>query len=120
MPKQERKTHPAADYQIGAKVRVRDSVKDYDYPDIPLGGWAGTIAETHDGGMYTIRWSKETLASIHSDFKKRCNKDGLEFDKYWMGADGLEADPGGPLEIEQPQHISTSFCRRKTKMTGSD
>ena len=26
---------------------------DADYPDMPLGGWAGTIAEVHGDGMYT-------------------------------------------------------------------
>jgi hypothetical protein len=107
VPKQKSKTATAAAYKIGQKVRVRHGVKDYDYPDMPLGGWAGTIAKVHDDGMCTIRWSKKTLASIHSVFKKRCEKDGLEFDQYFIGADDLEPDPGGPLEIEQPQKIST-------------
>ena len=107
MPKQKSKTPSAAAYKIGEKVRVRHGVKDYDYPDMPLGGWTGTIAKVHDDGMYTVRWSKETLASIHSVFKKRCEKDGLEFDQYFIGADDLEPDRGGPLEIEQPRKIST-------------
>ena len=107
MSKQKSKKPPAAGFQIGDKVRVKHGVKDNDYPDVPLGGWAGTIAEVNEGGIYTVRWSKETLASIHPVFEKRCEKDGLEFDQYWLGADDLEQDTGGPLEIEQPKKITT-------------
>ena len=32
-----------ARFQIGAKVRVKSSIRDSDFPDIPLGGWAGTV-----------------------------------------------------------------------------
>ncbi len=92
MANQKRKKLPAAEFQISEKVRVRHGVKDGDYPDMPLGGWAGTIAEFSDNGIYTVRWSEETLASIHPVFEKRCEKDGLEFDQYWLGADDLELD----------------------------
>ena len=107
MSKQKSKKLPAAEFQIDDKVRVRHGVKDGDYPDMPLGGWAGTIAEISDNGIYTVRWSEETLASIHPVFKKRCEKDGLEFDQYWLGADDLEPDTGDPLDIEQPTKITT-------------
>ena len=40
-------------------------------------------------------------------FEKRCEKDGLEFDQYWLDADDLEPDTSGPLEIEQPKKITT-------------
>ena len=105
--KQKRKKLPAAEYRIGDNVRVKEGVKDNDYPDMPLGGWAGTIAEVNKDGICTVRWSKETLASIHPVFEKRCEKDGLEFDQYWLGADDLEQDTGDPLEIEQPKKITT-------------
>lgn len=107
MSKQKRKKLPAAEYRIGDNVRVQEGVKDNDYPDMPLGGWAGTIAEVNKDGIYTVRWSIETLASIHPVFEKRCEKDGLEFDQYWLVADDLEPDTGGPLEIEQPKKITT-------------
>jgi hypothetical protein len=57
--------------------------------------------------MYSVRWSKETLASIHPVFNKRCEKDGLVFEQYWLGADDLEHDAGGPLDIVQPTAITT-------------
>ena len=64
------KSRRAAQFRIGDKVRVRHGVLDNDYPDMPLGGWAGTISETHDD-TYLVRWSKETLAAIHPVYKSR-------------------------------------------------
>jgi hypothetical protein len=74
---------------------------------MPLGGWAGTIQEIHKDGMYTVRWSRETLAAIHPVFKKRCERDGMVLEEYWLGEDDLEPDAGGPLDIEQPTEIAT-------------
>ena len=38
--------------QVGDRVRVKQGIRDADYPDMPLGGWAGAILEVHDhGGM---------------------------------------------------------------------
>jgi hypothetical protein len=105
MSKQRNKTPSTANFKRGDKVRVRHGVRDVDYRDTPLGGWAGTITEVLHGGMYTVRWSEETLASIHPVFKKRCEKDGLDFDLYWIGGNDLEPDTGGPLKIEQPTRI---------------
>ena len=105
--KRKQEKSPSAQYRPGDKVRVRKGVKHADYPDIPLGGWTGAIDEVHDDGMYTVRWSQETLDSIHPVFKKRCEKDGLVFDQYALGDDDLEPDPGGPLDIEQPKQITT-------------
>ncbi|MCS7469125.1 hypothetical protein NZK35_20930 [Stieleria sp. ICT_E10.1] len=85
----------------------KHGVKDQDYPDIPIGGWAGSIVEVADDGIYTVRWSDETLASIHPVFKQRCEKDGLEFDRYWLDESDLELDNGDPLDIEQPTKITT-------------
>lgn len=102
-----RKRPSAVLFRPGDKVRVRRGVKDADYSDMPLGGWVGTIAEVHDDGICTVRWSQETLDSIHPVFTKRCEKDGLVFDQYSLGDDDLEPDPGGPLDIEQPKQITT-------------
>ena len=52
------------DFQIGAKVRVRSGVRDPDFPDIPLGGWAGTVKEVERAeGEVTclIAWDRATL-----------------------------------------------------------
>jgi len=93
-------------FRIGDKVRVRPGVMDNDYPDMPIGGWAGTVLETHEGNTHVVRWSDETLTSIHPVFKNRCENDGLNFEQYSIGADDLELDTAGPLNIEKPRQIT--------------
>jgi hypothetical protein len=88
-------------------VRVKPGIRDTDYPDMPMGGWAGTITEVEKNGLCMVRWSKETLDSIHPVFKGRCEKDGLELEHYWLPQDDLEPDQGDPLEIECPEQITT-------------
>jgi len=107
MPKKRRASSPVANFKVGDKVRVKHGITDVDYPDMPLGGWAGAISEVHNDGMYTVRWSQETLDAIHPVFKKRCERDGMVLEEYWLGDDDLERDPGGPLQIEQPTKITT-------------
>jgi len=93
-------------FRPGDKVRVRRGVKDVEYSDIPLGGWAGVITEIDDG-LCTVKWAKETLASIHPVYRSRCERDGSDFEIYWIEPDELEPDKGGPLDIEQPTRIIT-------------
>jgi uncharacterized protein YodC (DUF2158 family) len=96
-----------AKFRVGDRVRVKHGIRDPDYPDMPLGGWAGTVSEAPKDGMATVRWSRETLAAIHPVFKKRCERDGMELEEYWLGEDDLESDAGGPLNIERPTEIAT-------------
>src|SRR3989304_5292679 len=107
MTKKRRQPAPAK-FKVGDRVRVKHGITDVDYPDMPLGGWAGTIIEVHKDGMSEIRWSEETLASIHPVIKKRCEKDGLSLEQYGLDEGGLEPDTGGPLDIEQPAEITTN------------
>ena len=93
-------------FKVGDRVRVKHGVLDTEYPDMPLGGWAGTISEIDRHGTCTVQWSKETLASIHPIYRKRCAIDGTVLEEYWLGDDDLEPDPGEPLSIEQPTHIT--------------
>ena len=94
-------------FKVGDKVRVKHGVKDVDYPDMPLGGWAGTVFEVDKYDTFTIRWSKETLAAIHPVFKKRCEKDGLDLEECASDRRRFGARPGGPLNIVQPTKITT-------------
>ena len=95
-----------AKFKIGDRVRVKPGIQDEDHPDIPLGGWAGTISEVHKRGIYSVRWSQETLASIHPIYKRRCAIDGNVLEEYWLGEEDMEPDLGGPLAIEQPIKIT--------------
>ena len=105
--KRKAKKPVVTNFKVGDKVRVRKGVMDVEFPDMPMGGWAGTISEIHKDGIYTVRWSKETLDVIHPVFKKRCERNGMVLEEYWLGDSDLEPDSGGPLEIEQPKEIKT-------------
>ena len=94
-----------ARFKVGDRVRVRPGVRDEEHPDIPLGGWAGTISEVCRQSLHCVRWSRETISRIHPICKKRCAIDGTYFEEYWLEDDDLEPDPGGPLSLEQPTEI---------------
>jgi len=94
-------------FEIGDKVRVKHGIKDVDYPDMPLGGWVGTVTEVQGANTFTVRWTEETMEAIHPVFKQRCEIDGLDPEEYVLSGDDLEPDTGGPLCIEQPTKITT-------------
>jgi len=102
-----RKPPGPAKLKVGDRVRVKRGIRDVDYPDMPLGGWAGTVTEVCGADTFTIRWSQETLDAIHPVFKNRCGIDGLDPEEYVLTGDDLEPDTGGPLDIEQPTEIKT-------------
>lgn len=108
MPKQRRKLKPRAParFKVGDRVRVRHGIRNLEHPDMPLGGWAGTIARVDRGGTCLVQWSRATLARIHPICKKRSAIDGTEFEEYWLSEQDLEPDSGGPLAIEQPTRIT--------------
>ena len=83
------KTDEQAKFSVGCLVRVRFGVKDYDFPDTPLGGWAGKIINVEAGNppCYLIRWNQQTLASIHPVYRNRCERDGLDFQEMHLGED---------------------------------
>ena len=96
-------------FSMGNAVRVRPGVTDPDFPDTPLGGWEGTIAKVENGNppTYLIRWNQKTLFTIHPIYRKRCERDGLDFEEMWLGEEDLELDTGGAVALEQPTKIVT-------------
>lgn len=98
-----------AKFAVGDAVRVRVGVNDPDFPDIPLGGWAGKINEVEESEppLYLIRWSRETLRDMRPVYRNRCERDGLDHEEMRLGEDELEADVGGPVVLEQPTKIVT-------------
>jgi len=99
----------SARFAVGDAVRVRSGIPDPEYPDVPLGGWAGKITGVQEGDppLYDIHWSQETLRLMHPIYRKRCERDGLDFEEMRLGEDELEADAGGPVILEQPTKIVT-------------
>jgi hypothetical protein len=92
----------------GAAVRAKPGIKDPDYPDIPLGGWAGTITDIDRSSRpvaYLIEWNQATLDAMHPVFRQRCLRDDVNFQEFWLDEDNIEEDSGPPLPVEQPAQI---------------
>ena len=96
-------------FSLGDAVRVKLGVTDPDFPDIPFGGWAGTIAAVEDGDprTYLVQLNERTLNRIHPIYQKRCERDGLEASQVWMLEEDLEPNVGQSVEIELPTAIVT-------------
>ena len=97
-------------FQVGNKVRVKPGVSDPDFPDMPLGGWSGTVTEVEqadDQITYEIKWNKRTLNGMHPVYLKRCERDGLEMESMRLGEEDIEPDDGTQVSLEQPTQIKT-------------
>lgn len=96
-------------FKVGDKVRVCSGVPDPDYDDLPIGGWAGTIAKVQKGEppTFLVRWSNQTLENQSSIYQKRCERDGFDSSEMWLGEGDLEPDLGGELRIERPKNVVT-------------
>ena len=87
-------------FQVGDKVRVKSGLIDPDFPDIPLGGWTGTVTEIieHVGQINCVfKLDDRNLESIHPIYRKRCERDGLDFETMGLGETDLEPDDGTPV-----------------------
>jgi hypothetical protein len=103
-------------FQPGDKLRVKYGVRDPDFPDIPLGGWSGTVKEVERAKgetTYLVTWDRATLKGMHPIYKERCERDGLELESMWLGEEDLELDDGTPVSIEQPTSIVTKPLSEK-------
>ena len=103
-------------FEPGMKVRVKHGIRDPDFPDIPLGGWAGTVKEVEQAKgetTYLIVWDRTTLRGMHPVYKKRCERDGLELESMWLGHLDLEPDDGTRVPIERPTAIVTKPLSEK-------
>ncbi len=98
----------AAGFAVGDRVRTKPGVMHGQYPDIPLGGWVGTITKIAwlVPLSYEVRWTDETLAAAHPVYGKRCRRDDDAPETYWLDEGDLDADcPDGPVEMEQPANL---------------
>jgi hypothetical protein len=95
-------------FKVGDQVRVKSGVRDPDFPDLPLGGWSGTITEIikHKGRINCVfKLDGRTLASLHPVFRRRCEVDGLDYETMGLGQEDVELDDGTPCPIEQPTSV---------------
>jgi hypothetical protein len=103
------RTKTLARFKVGNTVRTKSGVTDPDFDDVPIGGWVGTVSDAEHGNpaTYLIKWNQHTLANIHPVYRKRCERDGLDYEEMWLSEDDLEPDTGTPTKIEQPTKIAT-------------
>ena len=97
-------------FGVGDRVRVKRGVADPDFPDIPLGGWVGTVREIDRSSkllLCLIRWSQHTLDGVHPVFRKRCERDGFVYEDMWLDEKDIEPETGEYVPIEQPEAIQT-------------
>ncbi len=102
--KRRRREAPLA-FAVGERVRARRGATDPDFPDMPLGGWAGTVSDIDRSvspPLVLVEWNQFTLEHVHPVFLKRCERDGLEREVMWLRADDLEPDDGTPRPMEEP------------------
>jgi len=98
-----RKISPAK-FSAGDSVRVKPGIADPDYPDFPIGGWVGRIAEVEAGNLASclVRWTQTTLDAMNPIYRNRCDRDGLDAKAMWLAEDDLEPDTGQRIAMEQP------------------
>ena len=79
---------------VGTRVRVKSHIMDPDFPDLPLGGWVGEIADVQEGRArnYLVRWSRDTLRRVHPVVRERCERDDMCFDRIWLLEGDLEPE----------------------------
>jgi hypothetical protein len=95
-------------FSVGDRVRAKRGVIHSQYPDIPLGGWVGTVQNIAwlIPISYQVEWTEETLAAAHPVYRKRCWRDEERPDVYWLDEGQIELDSAEtPIEMEQPTNL---------------
>jgi len=95
-------------FRSGDKVRVKLGTRDPDFPDFPLGGWAGTIRELDQDSerhLYEVIWTDATLEQAPPIYRHRCEREGLDPESMWLAEEELILDPGGPVALEPPGQL---------------
>ncbi len=98
----------AAQFAVGDRIRTRRGVLHSQYPDIPLGGWVGTVTQIAwlIPISYEVQWTEETLAAAHPVYAKRCRRDDANPEVYWLDEEEMEPDANNePVEMEQPTNL---------------
>ena len=79
---------------IGTRVRVKPNVTVPEFPDVPCGGWTGSIdnliGKSKPDPKYVVEWDEETIARMPPDYRDRCEKNGLFFRMACLSGDQIE------------------------------
>src|SRR5215470_5318727 len=104
-------TEPNPVFAVGTRVRVKPGTPP-DYPDFPIGGWAGTIQEIQQDVAplrYLVKFDIRTLVQVHPIYRKRCERDDFSATHMWLREDDIEPATGEPTVIEQPTRIESDY-----------
>jgi hypothetical protein len=101
-------------FRVGDKIRVKYGVIDPDFPDIPLGGWSGTVKAV-DQKNCELKWDKRSLTGMHPVYSKRCERDEFDLETMWLGEEEIEFDDGTPAPLEQPAELTTPPLSEKNR-----
>ena len=74
---------------IGDHIKVKDGIKDPDFPENELSGYTGSI-KVIKGNNVEILWDKKTLNNMTEEFIERCDKKNLDHTE--MGLEISEID----------------------------
>jgi hypothetical protein len=98
--------YPRPKFSAGNLIQVNDDVMDYDWGNLPIGGWVGKITEIHrekDGPKYDVDWSDETMKKCHPIYEKLANLEDLNFGTYCrLDEDKIHAFTGGKVMLVNP------------------
>ena len=102
--------YPLPIYAVGSFVQVNDDVMDYNWDDLPLGGWVGEVTKIHreaGGPKYDVRWTAETLAKCHPVYKALAELEGLRIDEFdKLAEEELHTFTGGEVILVDPVDVS--------------
>jgi hypothetical protein len=89
--------------QFAAKslVRAKAVVTAPDHPDLPIGGWLGTVSQIRRG-MCLVHWNQATQEAVRPIHQQRLPQDDRKcLTAMWLPETALEGDPGEPLCIDR-------------------
>jgi hypothetical protein len=95
-----RKKRSLPKFAVGSLIRVKTGVTAPNYPNMPLGGWLGTVSQV-SGGMCLVKGSGAPFDAIPPIYHQWCELEGVDIDATWLQEVALEGDPGEPLCIEE-------------------
>jgi hypothetical protein len=96
---------PTVPFDVGDYVRVKEGIKDTDYPDSEIGGWQGRVVEITDQepSLLLVEWDSVTLEEMPIEILKEAELEGLSWERYYLDPRDVEAaEPrDAPQDVKQ-------------------
>jgi hypothetical protein len=96
-------------FKLGNSVKVKQGVKDPDFPENNLNGWQGRIIEKDEDEegdtIYCVAWDSITLAQMEDVYLVECVEEGLDFTSMFLKEDELELAKERDTEAQVEEKI---------------